>query len=139
MGKGPFVAGEKILVVDDDLHTRQALQAAFESAGYVVRCEADGRAGVTACGQWRPDLVLMDVLMPGELDGHAAGIEIKYDEGMQDIPLLYLSADQSEDSRSAGLGHGAEGYVTKPFHVDDLLRRVGVILRPLGEPAPDEA
>jgi DNA-binding response OmpR family regulator len=132
------LAGEKILIVDDEPHIRQALQASFEGAGYAVRCEADGRAGVAACAQWRPDLVVMDVLMPGELDGHAASIEIKYDADLAQTPLLFLSADASEESRSSGLGHGAEAYVTKPFKVEDLLRRVALILRPLGEPAPEE-
>ncbi len=132
-------AAPKILVVDDEPHIRQALQAAFEQAGYRVRCEPDGRAGVAACLDWRPDLVLMDVIMPGELDGHAASIEIKYDEQLQATPLLFLSADSSEESRSAGLGHGAEAYVTKPFVLEDLLARVRGILQPLGVPPAEEA
>lgn len=129
----------KILVVDDEPNIRLALQAAFEQAGYQVRCEADGRAGVAACLAWRPDLVLMDVLMPGELDGHGASIEIKYDEQLKDTPLLFLSADNSEESRSAGLGHGAEAYVTKPFKLEDLLSRVRDILQPLGAAVEEEA
>jgi len=78
-----------------------------------VRCIDGGENAVVECLDWHPQLVLLDVRMPG-MDGHLAAIEIKYDDRLKDTPLLFLSADDSEDSRSSGLGHGAEGYLTKP-------------------------
>lgn len=132
-------AKEKVLVVDDELHIRQALQASLESAGYEVLCAVDGKDGVDKCRSWRPALVLMDVRMP-VMDGHMASIEIKYDNDLKNIRLIFLTANADEDSRSLGLGHGAESYLTKPFKVDDLLRRIDEILHPLGHPkaAQDE-
>ncbi|HXC65745.1 MAG TPA: response regulator, partial [bacterium] len=88
---------------------------------------------------WRPALVILDVRMP-VMDGHLASIEIKYDERLKDTRLVFLTANADEDSRSIGLGHGADSYLTKPFKVEELLKRVDEILHPLGsreEKAPD--
>ena len=126
------MAGEKVLVVDDSASVRLQLKAVLEGAGYAVRCIDGAERAVEECLGWQPKLVLLDVRMPG-VDGHLAAIEIKYDERLKDTPLLFLSADASEESRSSGLGHGAEGYLTKPCAPAALLSKVGGILRPLGE------
>ena len=125
------MAKEKILVVDDEMHIRQALQAALESEGYQVQTAENGKDGVEKCKAWRPALVLMDVRMP-VMDGHLASIEIKYDERLKDTRLVFLTANADEDSRSLGLGHGADSYLTKPFKVEDLLKRIDEILHPFG-------
>jgi len=130
---------EKILVVDDELHIRQALQASLETEGYQVQTAENGKEGVEKCRSWRPALVILDVRMP-VMDGHLASIEIKYDERLKDTRLVFLTANADEDSRSIGLGHGADSYLTKPFKVEELLKRVDEILHPLGsreEKAPD--
>jgi two-component system alkaline phosphatase synthesis response regulator PhoP len=135
------MAKEKILVVDDELHIRQALQASLETEGYLVQTAENGKEGVEKCRAWRPALVILDVRMP-VMDGHLASIEIKYDERLKDTRLVFLTANADEDSRSIGLGHGADSYLTKPFKVEDLLKRVDEILHPLGsreEKAPDAA
>ncbi len=124
---------EKVLVVDDEPHIREALQASLESAGYEVQTAENGKDGVEKCRAWKPALVLMDVRMP-VMDGHMASIEIKYDNELKATKLVFLTANADEDSRSLGLGHGAESYLTKPFKVDDLLRRIDEILHPLGSP-----
>lgn len=107
------MSGEKILVVDDSEPVRMLLESTLRGAGYAVRCADGGEAALRHCREWLPDLVLLDVLMPG-MDGHMTAIEIKFDERLKDTPLLFLSADLSEESRSQGLGLGAEAYVTKP-------------------------
>jgi two-component system alkaline phosphatase synthesis response regulator PhoP len=133
---------EKILVVDDELHIRQAVQAALESEGYQVQTAENGKEGVDKCRAWRPALVILDVRMP-VMDGHLASIEIKYDEQLKSTKVVFLTANADEDSRSLGLGHGAETYMTKPFKVEDLLRRIDEILHPFGSnkdaKAPEEA
>lgn len=133
----PIPPKDKVLVVDDEQHIRAALQASLESAGYEVQCAENGKEGVDKCRAWKPALVLMDVRMP-VMDGHMASIEIKYDNDLKNTKLVFLTANADEDSRSLGLGHGAESYLTKPFKVDDLLRRIEEILHPLGRPKADE-
>lgn len=122
---------EKILVVDDEVHIRQALQAALESEGYQVQTAENGKEGVDKCRAWRPVLVILDVRMP-VMDGHLASIEIKYDEQLKNTKVVFLTANADEDSRSLGLGHGAETYMTKPFKVEELLARIEEILHPFG-------
>ena len=129
---------DKILVVDDELHIRQALQAALEGEGYEVQTAQDGKEGVDKCRVWRPALVLMDVRMP-VMDGHMASIEIKYDGDLKNTRLVFLTANADEDSRSLGLGHGAECYLTKPFKVKLLLKRIDEILHPLGLAPKEDA
>jgi two-component system alkaline phosphatase synthesis response regulator PhoP len=130
------MAKDKILVVDDELHIRQALQASLESEGYQVQTAENGREAVEKCRTWRPALVLMDVRMP-VMDGHMASIEIKYDQDLKNTRLVFLTANADEDSRSLGLGHGAESYLTKPFKVEILLKRIEEILHPLGSAKPE--
>jgi DNA-binding response OmpR family regulator len=74
------------------------------------------------------------------MDGHLASIEIKYDEQLKNTKVVFLTANADEDSRSLGLGHGAETYMTKPFKVEELLSRIDEILHPFGrqeEKAPE--
>jgi CheY-like chemotaxis protein len=126
------MSGEKVLVVDDSEPVRILLESTLQGAGYEVRCAESGEAALACCHEWFPDLVLLDVVMPG-MDGHMTAIEIKHDERLKNTPVLFLSADFSEESRSLGLGLGAEAYVSKSCEPDELLRQVGSILRPLGE------
>ena len=126
------MAGEKILVVDDEAHIRQALRAALESEDFVVEEAENGKIAVEKTRAWRPRLVLMDVRMP-VMDGHMASIEIKFDESLKNTKLIFLTANADDDSRNYGLGHGAEMYLTKPFKVDDLLQRVRELLRPFDD------
>lgn len=123
------MAAEKILVVDDEPHIRQALTAALESDGYQVMTAENGKEGVEKCRIFKPALVIMDVRMP-VMDGHMASIEIKYDDAMKDTKLIFLSANTDEDSVNYGIGHGADAYLTKPFNVDELLARIASLLRP---------
>jgi len=131
------MAAEKILVVDDEPHIRQALQAALESDGYLVLCAENGKDGVDKCKTFKPALAILDVRMP-VMDGHMASIEIKYDDELKNTKIIFLTANADDDSRNYGLGHGAEAYLIKPFNVDELLYRVGSLLRPQqATPAPE--
>ena len=122
------MSAEKILVVDDEAHIRQALRAALESEDFVVEEAENGKVAVEKTKSWKPDLILMDVRMP-VMDGHMASIEIKYDEAIKHTKLVFLTANADDDSRNYGLGHGADMYLTKPFKVDDLLKRVCALVR----------
>jgi DNA-binding response OmpR family regulator len=130
------MAAEKILVVDDEPHIRQALQAALESDGYLVLCAENGKDGVEKCKSFKPNLAILDVRMP-VMDGHMASIEIKYDDSLKNTKIIFLTANADEDSRNYGLGHGAEAYLIKPFVVDELLARVGALLRPQSSQASE--
>jgi DNA-binding response OmpR family regulator len=115
----------RVLVVDDDAVTRELLRGVLERAGHDVREAVDGRAGLRELYAASPDLVILDVEMP-ELDGWAALERIR---DMSDVPVLMLTARETELERVRGLKGGADDYVVKPFGHQELLARVQALLR----------
>ena len=115
----------RLLVVDDDEDIRALLRLILEGAGYHVDDQADGRAALRAFHNGDHDLVLLDVTMPG-LDGWELLERIR---DLSDVPVLMLTARDSESDRVRGLRGGADDYVTKPFDREELLARIEGLLR----------
>ncbi len=114
-----------ILVVDDDAITRELLRSMLERAGHEIREAVDGRAGLRDLYAVAPDLVILDVEMP-DLDGWATLERIR---DLSDVPVLMLTARQTELERVRGLQGGADDYVVKPFGRQELVARVQALLR----------
>jgi two-component system response regulator MprA len=133
--------GERILVVDDDERLAASLRRSLEYAGYRVGVAHDGPLALTMAGRDRPDLVVLDVLLPG-LDGHgvcralraAAGAD-GGGPGRAGPMVLMLTARDGVPDRVAGLDAGADDYLVKPFEHDELLARVRALLRRRPSPA----
>jgi len=117
-----------ILVVDDDADTRGLVRRLLERAGYGVREAEDGLAGLRELFALTPDLVLLDVTMPG-LDGWATLERIRE---VSEVPVVMLTARDTEVERVRGLSHGADDYVAKPFGRQELVARVHALLRRVG-------
>ncbi len=117
---------ETILVVEDDRSLREALALNLQARGYRVLAAADGDEGVRAAFDARPDLVLLDLGLPGW-----NGLEILAELRRRgvDVPVLILSARGRLDDKVRGLDLGADDYVTKPFQLPELLARVDAALR----------
>jgi DNA-binding response OmpR family regulator len=115
----------RILVVDDDTLTRELVRSVLERAGHDVREAPDGRAGLRELYSAMPDLVILDVDMP-ELDGWSTLERVR---DLSDVPVLMLTAHQSELERVRGLREGADDYVPKPFGHQELVARVEALLR----------
>jgi DNA-binding response OmpR family regulator len=120
--------GAKVLVVDDDPDIRQLVRELLERAGYQVSQASDGRDGLRALYETRPDLVLLDVNMP-ELDGWETLARIR---DLSEAPVIMLTARTGELEKVRGLKAGADDYVTKPFGRQELLARVEALLRRRG-------
>ena len=114
-----------ILTVDDDPHVVRSLRAALESHGYEVRAAPSGAAALQACASERPDVVLLDLAMPG-LDGVDVCRRLRT---WSQIPILVLSARVQEAEKVRALDAGADDYVTKPFGTEELLARIRAALR----------
>jgi DNA-binding response OmpR family regulator len=128
------MAGSRILVVDDDDDIRGLVRALLERAGHDVVDAPDGRAGLRELFSGSPDLVILDVAMPG-LDGWATLERIRE---VSDVPVLMLTARDAELERVRGLMGGADDYVVKPFGRQELVARVDVLLRrPRGDVAQE--
>jgi signal transduction histidine kinase/DNA-binding response OmpR family regulator len=113
-----------ILVVDDDANIRELLTQEFTEAGYAVATAADGRAAVKEVRRQRPDLVVLDVMMP-EMNGFDVAAVLRNDPETADIPIVILSIVQD---RERGFRLGVDRYLTKPIDTDLLFREVGTLL-----------
>ena len=123
-----------ILIVDDDAHIREVVRFALEKAGYRVAESGDGRDAIAAFDEQRPDLVVLDIIMP-EQDGLEVCRALR---SRGNVPILFLSSRDDEVDRIVGLEIGADDYVTKPFSPRELVARVKALLR-RAAPAPPTA
>jgi DNA-binding response OmpR family regulator len=118
--------GETILVVEDDRSLREGLAMNFRLRGYRVLTAADGDEGLRAAFDEKPDLVVLDLMLPGT-DGLEILAELRRRE--VGVPVLILSARDRLQDKVRGLEIGADDYLTKPFQLPELLARVEVMLR----------
>lgn len=116
----------RVLIVEDELHMREALQKCLEAEGYRVLTAANGESGLRAALRDRPDLVLLDIMMP-RLDGFAVCAELR--RLANPVPVLMLTAKGQVEDRVRGLDAGADDYLLKPFSTEELLARVRALLR----------
>jgi DNA-binding response OmpR family regulator len=124
---------KKILVVDDEESILKIVDYALAEAGYEVHLARDGYGAEFMFDQVKPDLVILDVMLPGK-----SGLDIAKDlRSKSDVPIIMLSARGDEIDRILGLEFGADDYVTKPFSPRELVSRVKAILRRV-EGAPAE-
>ena len=116
-----------ILVVDDNEACREAMLASLTHAGFRVFVAADGREGVEAVRQLRPDMVFMDLMMP-EMDGYETMRAIREHPEWQSLPIIALTAKAMKGDREKSIDAGASDYITKPVDVEQLLSLMRVWL-----------
>jgi DNA-binding response OmpR family regulator len=130
---------EKIVVIEDDPSILRGLQLNLGMEGYLVRSASDGETGLVLARTERPDLVVVDVMLP-RLGGLEVVRELRKDD--PDLPVLILSAKGQESDKVAGLQLGADDYIVKPFGLKELLARIDALLRrrrARGETGPNRA
>ncbi len=123
-----------VLVVEDDRNIRELLQMYLEKEGYAVTLANDGGQGLSKYRAIKPDLVLLDVMMP-VMDGWAVCKTIRA-EG--NTPVIMLTAKGETDDKVAGLKSGADDYITKPFEMKEVLARIEAVLRRADRTGPAE-
>ncbi len=123
----PELQGSKILVVDDEPHLVEMLTTSLRYVGFKVDSATTGSEALAAAERFRPDLVVLDVMLP-DADGFAL-VPLLRSGG--DLGVLFLTARDSLDDKLHGLTLGGDDYVTKPFSLEEVITRVGVILRRL--------
>ena len=121
----------RILVVEDDPELIELLKFNLSKAGFQVGVATDGAKALQQVRTHPPDLVLLDLMLP-ELDGLAVCEILRRDPATRSVPVIILTAVSSQLGRVAGLGAGANDYITKPFGLRDLLERIQAVLRPPG-------
>jgi DNA-binding response OmpR family regulator len=119
------VTAPRILVVEDEPVINQAVTERLQGSGYDVVQAWDGPGAVARCAETSPDLVVLDVMLPG-FDGHEVCRRI---QAQRPVPVLMLTARDDESDILVGLGLGADDYLTKPFRMRELVARVAALLR----------
>jgi two-component system response regulator MtrA len=117
----------RILVADDDVDIRELVEFKLSTLGHDVVAVADGAAAVEACQASRPDLAVLDVMMPG-VSGLDAIRAIRADPALADLPVILLTARAQESDVETGFDSGADDYITKPFSPRELAARVEALL-----------
>ena len=115
-----------ILVVEDDPIIRQTVEYALKRAGFAVQSVADGARALDAATAMNPDLVLLDIMLPG-VDGYEIAERLR--EGDKEVAIIMVTALDTERDKVRGLDAGADDYITKPFSMEELLARVRANLR----------
>jgi len=117
---------ERVLIIEDELPMRTALTDVLSAEGYRVLSAADGESGLRRAIDEKPDLILLDIMMP-KLDGYAVCSELR--RLSNPVPILMLTAKGQVEDRVTGLDAGADDYLVKPFSTEELLARVRAMLR----------
>ncbi len=110
-----------ILIVDDEMPTRTLLRIMLQGAGYTTHEAEDGEEALEAVAQYRPDVILLDVMMP-RLDGFAVCTRLRAAKETVDLPVIMLSADTNSATAHKGMEVGATMFLTKPVPRDKLLQ-----------------
>jgi PleD family two-component response regulator len=129
MSSGPDVAAApaRILIVDDERFNRQLLEVMLAPEGYLLATASSGEEALKMVAEQPPDLILLDVMMPG-MDGYQVAARIKGNVASRDIPVILLTALDDRSSRIHGLRVGAEDFLTKPVNHIELTIRVKKLL-----------
>jgi two-component system OmpR family response regulator len=119
----------RLLVVDDEPSIRELLTASLRFAGFEVFPAADGAEALKLAEQYRPDLVVLDIMLP-DLDGFTVTRKLR--ERGRDVPVVFLTARDDTNDKVTGLTVGGDDYVTKPFSLEEVVARIRAVLRRTG-------
>jgi two-component system, OmpR family, response regulator len=127
-----------VLVVDDEEHITELVAMGLGYNGFEVARVGSGRAALASIEQRRPDLVVLDVMLP-DLDGFEVARRLRQGEGAGTrVPVIFLTAKDTTQDKVQGLRLGSDDYVTKPFSIEELIERVKAVLRRAGGAGPGE-
>jgi CheY-like chemotaxis protein len=130
------MSGEPILIVDDNATNLKLARVLLRSEGYVIRTASDAEGALAILADFRPELILMDIQLPG-MDGIELTRLLKADRKTRSIRILALTACAMKGDRERMLAAGCDGYVAKPLDVTELGRRIEALLRDKGPGGPD--
>jgi len=126
----------KLLVVDDEPSIRELLTASLKFAGFEVTAAADGAEALRQAETCRPDLIVLDVMLP-DMDGFTVTRKLR--ERGREMPVLFLTARDETSDKVTGLTVGGDDYVTKPFSLEEVVARIRAVLRRAGHGGPTDS
>ena len=123
LSNGVKMGQKKILIVDDEVDLVETLRFPLEMEGFNVLVSYNGEDALSQARKEKPDLIILDLMLP-KLDGYKVCRLLKFDERYKHIPILMLTAKTQEKDKLLGQETGADEYITKPFDIDELMKRV---------------
>ena len=117
-------AMKDILIIEDEYDLKEAIKIRLTGEGFRISSAGNAEQGLRLAREIKPDLVIMDLVLPGRKDGLEATYEMKNDEVLKGIPVIILTAKGSEEDRKRGLREGCDVYMTKPFDHEELVSRI---------------
>ena len=121
-----------ITVIEDEKGLVDAIKLFLEARGFTINCAYNGQSGLELVKKQRPDLIILDIMLP-EMDGRDVLINLKKDSELKNIPVIILSARGEQFERDYGLKLGADEYIGKPYNAQILLRQINNILEKVGK------
>ncbi len=118
--------GTRVLIVEDDHSIARLVELQLEHRGFAALCRYDGPSGLAAVSEFRPELIILDIMLPG-MDG--VGVLKKLRSTGSKVPILMLTARDAPMDKIHSLDHGADDYLSKPFNMGELMARVRALLR----------
>jgi DNA-binding response OmpR family regulator len=128
MGNAAPIGKRRVLVVEDDVAIAEMIVQALSKRGYEVEMVHDGESALARAEQFKPALILLDVMLP-KLDGFAVAKRLKSVEALKGIPVVFLTAKDNPRDVIQGIQSGAKYYITKPFKLDDLASKVKKLIK----------
>ncbi len=128
----------RILIVDDDFETLKMMEFILQRKGFEVHSELDGARAIVIAHQEKPDLIILDVMMP-DPDGFKVARELRDSPDTAAIPILFFTAKGAVADKLAGFQAGGDDYLTKPIHPAELVARVESLLNPNRETEKPQA
>ncbi len=119
---------KKILIVDDQKEVRELVEITLRADGYQILQAINGRDAIETVEAHKPDLIIMDIMMPGEMDGLEATRILKRNPDTKSIKIIMLTAKGQSADFEDGIKAGADGYFTKPFSPLDLIKKIEEII-----------
>ena len=119
--------GKKVFIADDESGFVATLKSRLEFEGFEITTAPDGKAALEQIPVEKPDLVLLDIMMPA-VNGYQVCRELKEDPDTSSIPILMLTAKSQESDKFWGMEAGADDYMTKPFDMDELIKKIEALL-----------
>jgi len=122
---------EKILIIDDEKNIVELLKFNLELNGYQTEYAYDGKIAIDKIREWKPELVLLDIMLPG-VDGITISQIIRSDENLKNMPIIMMTAKSQDSDKFIGFESGADDYITKPFVVKEVIYRIKAVLKRAG-------
>ena len=119
---------KKILIVDDEQEIVESLKFVLEASDFTCYCAYNGEDGLRLAKEIIPDLIILDVMMP-KINGYKISRLLKYDAKYKNIPILMVTARSQEEDKLIGEETGADEYITKPFELDEVVKKVEEYLK----------